>query len=319
MNDPLTDALNAPAGHLAEVLIKRLTQDEDGAEMPDAMRQRFDLLTSAPGRYGELARVRLAAEVSLLFDKAPIWTTEKILPLFDWKSPEAPNLWSARKYSNYIGSPALFELTKEPFLEMFRRADVPEDDLRVYGEWLAVMVIANRSKRTTYPIADVEARSALRAAGARALTSIGHRLAIEMESAKPEEKIARWRDVVGPVFESIWPLDAGIQSPTLTFKLVQILRGSGDAFPEAADVIIPFIQAEDPQRHTSVFSISKADDILYSSSPEKMLYLVAAVVGDAPTRSMYGLMHVLDRIRGHAPHLANTRKFQKLASSASAD
>jgi hypothetical protein len=68
----------------------------------------------------------------------------------------------------------------------------------------------------------------------------------------------------------------------------------------------------------SVFSISTADDIVYASSPEQVLDLALAVVGDAPARSVYGLMTVLDRIRQHAPHLANTKKFQRLVSLASA-
>ncbi len=151
----------------------------------------------------------------------------------------------------------------------------------------------------------------------KGLPSVGHRLAIEMESAKPDEKISKWSDVVGPVFQSIWPLDVELHTSASTFKLVQILRASGAAFPEAAEVIVPFIRPEDPRRHTSVYSISKADDVLYSSSPERMLDLVAAVVGEAPARSAYGLGKALERIREHASPLANTKKFQKLLGFAS--
>lgn len=319
MRDALTEALNAPAGRLAEVLIKRMTKGDNGEEMSDAIRQRFDRLASAPGRFGELSRVYFAAEVSLLFERAPLWTAERIVPLFDWKSPDAPGAWNARKYSNYIGSPKLFELTKVPFLELFGRPEIAEDDLRVYSEWLTVIAIANRSKNAGYPVTSTEARSALRAAGARALSSVGHRLALEMEAAKLEEKFAKWRNVVGPVFQAIWPLDAELQSPGVTFKLVQILRETGSAFPEAAEVIIPFIRSEDPRQHTSVYSISDAAEILYSSSPDKMLDLLAAVVGDISGRGVYGLTRALDRIREHAPHLASTRKFQRLLSLASAE
>jgi hypothetical protein len=163
----------------------------------------------------------------------------------------------------------------------------------------------------------MEARSALRQVGVKGLSSVGHRLAVEMEKAKAEEKTEKWRSVVGPVFQSIWPLDVELQTPASTFKLVQILRGSGKAFPEAAGVIIPFIRPEDPQRHTSVYSISEAPDILYSSSPERMLDLISAVVGDAPTRSISGLSKALDRVRVHDPKLADTKKFQKLVSIAS--
>jgi hypothetical protein len=318
MRDVLMEALNAPAGRLAEVLIKRMTKGDSGEEMPMALRERFDRLVSAPGRFGELARARFAAEVSLLFERAANWTAEKIVPLFDWKSPDAPQVWNARRYSNYIGSPKLFELTKAPFLELFARPEITEDDVSVYGDWLAAMMIANRSKSAGYPITPTEARSALRAAGARALPSVGHRLAVAMENAKPEEKTVRWQNVVGPVFESIWPLDAELQTPSVTFKLVQILRASGDAFPQAADIITPFIRAEDPPHQTSVYSISRASDDLYKSAPEKVLDLVAAIVGDAPTRSVHSLMKVLHRITQHAPSLANTKKFQRLAALASA-
>ena len=312
MDDRLTASLNHPSGRLAEILLKKLTTGSNDRELTEPLRARLDKLTTTTGTFGHLARVRLAAEVSLLFERAPIWTNDKIIPLFDWSSPEAATMWSARKYANYIGSPELIALTKQPFLALFRRADVSEEELRTFAAWLAAIMIANQSDRVDYPITSSEARSALRQAGVKSLSSVGHHLAMEMESAKLDQKILKWRNVVAPVFQSIWPLDIELQTSASTFKLVQILLSSGAAFPEAAEVIIPFIRPDDPGHHTSVFSISEADDVLYSSSPEKMLDLVAAVVGDAPARSNYGLRKALERIREHASPLANSKKFQKL-------
>jgi hypothetical protein len=200
---------------------------------------------------------------------------------------------------------------------MFTRTDLPDEDIHTFADWLAAIIIANQAHDAGYPLTAPEARSALRQAGARSLSDIGHRLAIEMEKAKPDEKLAKWRNVVAPVFHSIWPLDIELQTPSSTFKLVQILRASGNAFAEAADVIIPFIRPEDPSRHTSIYSLSQADDLLYSSEPDKMLDLLAAVVGDAPMRSVFALSETLARLRTHAPALADTKKFQKLMSVAS--
>jgi hypothetical protein len=301
MNDVPNAALNHPSGRLAEVILKKLTKGPDGGGPPEPLRDRLEKLIGAKGNFGRLARVRLAAEVSFLFERAPEWTKKQIIPLFDWSSPDAAAAWSARKYANYIGPPELFGLTKQPFLDLFGRADVLDEELRTFSGWLAAIMIANQSDRADYPITPTEARSALRRAGVKSLSSVGHRLAIEMESAKPDEKLSKWRDVVGPVFQSIWPLDVELQTPDSTFKLVQILRASGAAFPEVAEVIIPFIRPDDPRRHTSVYSISKADDVLYSSSPERILDLVAAVAGEAPARSVYGLGKALERIREHAP------------------
>ncbi len=275
------------------------------------------MFEAMPELFGKLARVRFAAEVSLLFDLAPDWTTQRLLPLFELSSPEASAMWSARNFSNYIGAPQLIGLTKASFLGLLHRADTPPEQLRVYAEWLTVLALVNQADNAGYPITMMEMRSVLRKAGEKALPSVAHRLAVEMEKARPDEKAARWQNVVGPVFQGIWPLDVELQTAALTFKLVQILRATGEAFPEAADVIIPFIRPDRPGRHSTVYSIAKADDVLFSSSPAKMLNLISAVVGDPPPASVHALQQALTRIQAADPKLADTQRFQKLSRYAS--
>ncbi|WGJ13768.1 hypothetical protein QEV83_13895 [Methylocapsa sp. D3K7] len=316
MRDLYNNALNAPPGQLAKVLIKKVTKG-DGGELPDDVITRLDRLIDAPGTTGLLARVRLAADVPYLFDHAPNWTKSRLIPVFDWSSPDAADAWSARKYSDYIGSPELFGLVKQPFLQIFGRGDVSAEDLRAFAEWLTAILIANQADGVDYPLLATEARSALRRAGMSALSSVGHRLAIEMERATAAQKLVRWRTVVGPVFQAIWPLDVELQTPEVTFKLVQILRASGDAFPEACDIIIPYIQPDDPRLQTTVFSIADAPNGLYESAPPKMLDMIAAVVGEALPSSVFSLGKVLARLQAVDPQLADTRKFQRLLTYAS--
>lgn len=313
-NDWLTQSLGAPAGRLAEILVKRLPTG-DSQVLTETLRARFDRLVDASGIFGKLARVRFAAEVSLLFERIPEWTRDKIIPLFDWSSPDAAAAWAARSYSRYIGSPALLDLTKHCFLALFARTDVADETVQAFADWLAAIIIANQSG-AGYPLTGPEARQALRQAGVRGLPSVGHRLAIEMERAKADEKIAVWHKTIRPAFEAMWPLDTELQSPSMTFKLVQILLASGAAFPEAAKVIVPFIQPENPNQHTSVFSIAEADDVVYASSPEAMLDLLAAVVDDKAPSGPFGLHKALERLKDFAPQVATTRKYQKLLSAA---
>jgi hypothetical protein len=316
MSDVFTEVINSPAGRLAEIVLRKITS-VSGSELQDHIRTRLDRLVNSPGRSGLLARVRLARDVSFLFHHAPNWTASQIVPLFNWSSPDAASVWSARKYSNSIGSPTLFGMLKQPFLQMFGRIETPEEDLRTFAEWLTTILIANHRNSAGYPLLDTEARSALRRAGAPALSSVGHRLALEMEQTTPKQKIERWQKVVGPVFRGMWPLDMELQTAAATFKLVQILLAAGDAFPEAADVITPFIQPEDARAHSTVFSIAKASDELYQAAPSKMLNLVSAVVGEAPPGSVYALGKAMARMRAIDPTLADTRRYQKLLQSAS--
>lgn len=316
-HDSLTEALGSVTGQLAQVALRMLPRQGNSPELFADVIKRLDRLVDMSGEAGKLARVILAADVSYLFERARKWSTDRIVRLFDWSCSEAGDAWSSRKFSE-IGSPELFGLTKKPFLEMFGRSDVQTDDLEIFAEWLTAIVIANRSRPTDpYPLTGQEARAALRRAGASALSHVAYRLAVETETETPEKRADRWRGTVGPVFEEIWPIDVDLQSNLATFNLTRILLATNAAFPEAADLIIPLIRAEDFRSQTTIFSISEAPEALYALAPRKMLDLVSAVVGDVPAGSVFSLLGALSKIRTAAPDLARTPKFQRLLTGAS--
>lgn len=316
--DWFSAALNRPAGVLAQILLRQAARPQDGVELPGGLRERFDRLILSPGVFGKVARVRIAAEVARLFEIAPAWTAATVVPWFNWNSAEAPAAWSARKYSNHLGSPDLFDLIKGPFLELFGRPEVPQHDKDVFADWLTAIAIANQ-REVGYRITLPEGRSALRRAGTHVLWSVGHHLAIVMEGAKAEEKLDRWRQVVGPVFRGLWPLDAELQTSAATFKLVQMLRATGPAFPEAVDVILPFVQPDQAGHHSTSFSLANADAALYQAAPERMLALLDAIVGDAPPGSVFALGKTLEILRASNPALADNRRFQRLLGLARPD
>lgn len=312
--DALNRAMNSGSGRLAEILLRRLASGTRGEEISSESLARLDQLVNAPGEAGLLARVYLASNVHPLFERVPAWTRDKIIPLFDWTHPDAPHAWAARKYARHIGSPELFRLTKRPLLELFTRNDVDSDDIRIYSQWLISVLIANRRHSATYPLTEAEVRTALRRAGEKGMPSAAHRLMSEMGGAPPEQKAAVWQSVVGPIFEGVWPLDVDLQTSASTFGLVQLLRRTGEAFPVAANIVIPFIRSDDRPGHRNVIALTDAPEELFTSAPGRMLDLTAAVVGDAVDGSIYGLSQVLDRIRAIDPELAETPRFRKLAN-----
>jgi hypothetical protein len=308
-DDLFAAALNDAAGHLASALLKRTPRVKGRVELGKQLRARYERLIGSGDIFARLGRVRLSAAIAFLFERAPKWTTTNIVPAYSWNSSDAPAMWSARKYSNHIGSPELFRLTKKSFLELFSRPDAPDADLRTFSAWLAAILIANQAISATYPLTVAEVRSVLRRAGQSSLESFAHRLAMEMEGAKSAEKAKVWKERVGPVFQGAWPLDVELQTPRATFKLIQILLATGTAFGEAATIILPFIRPEDRRVQTTVFSISEANVDLYGIAPEKMLDLLSAVAGDAPDRSLYGLNKALSKLRENAPHLMQRSSF----------
>ena len=59
--------------------------------------------------------------------------------------------------------------------------------------------------------------------------------------ADPVDKVSRWHKVAGPLFQSIWPLDARLRSQDTTRYLVLMALECQGAFSEAVDAIINLI------------------------------------------------------------------------------
>jgi len=57
----------------------------------------------------------------------------------------------------------------------------------------------------------------------------------------PQDRAERWRDVIGPLFREVWPLDADLRGAATTRNLVPMALQCEAAFPEAVEAILDFI------------------------------------------------------------------------------
>ena len=80
LDDPMTDALNHPAGKLAEAALSRLSKykPEAGKKLPPQVRPYFDEI--ADSAHGHFARVMLAARLHYLHAIDPVWAVDKLVP-----------------------------------------------------------------------------------------------------------------------------------------------------------------------------------------------------------------------------------------------
>ncbi|MBB5788806.1 SIR2 family protein [Jiangella mangrovi] len=92
-DDLLTEAINHPAGDLAEFWTKVVqwawTQAGDSWQgLPSELVTELDLMIVAEGRNGLLARTFLASQLHFYFAADPTWATSRLLPLFEWGRDE---------------------------------------------------------------------------------------------------------------------------------------------------------------------------------------------------------------------------------------
>lgn len=308
----LDQAINHPGGRLGEILIKRLEKENAAGSISNELVHRFDRLASSDAPHARLARVAWARNLRFLYAVIPEWTQKRLLPRFEWtQGDEASALWSSYVYGQ-IGSTQLVQDQKEAFLALFERPDISDKTKSHYADWLAVMLLSNAKNDVGFPVTQQEARAALRRAGAEAMASVAHRLAKAIGDGNAADRGALWRDIVGPVFAGIWPMDGELQTEIATHQLVRLILRTGDAFADAAAQVIPFLRPESRQSGLTVYLIHKADDSIYQAAPERVLELTDAVVGEISPQSVYGLSNVLERIVAIQPDLANRPAYQRL-------
>jgi hypothetical protein len=313
VDDLLNESMNSAEGRLARILIDLLANDPQPDSMPEIV-ARLDRLMSAPPRAASFARVRLAADVSVLHLRLPEWTEANIVPLFDWNHTDAREYWSARKWAPVIGSPQLTAITKTFLLGLFDRIDVAADDKERFAEWLIVMALVNkRERKEIYPVASTEIRSALRKAGVQALSGAAHRLAAELAGGTPASQAERWRNVVGPVFKAIWPLDVELTSGMITFKLVQMLVTSGEAVREAAHELLPFVRHDTRESGSTLCELAEAPDHIFKLAANFVIEVALILIGDEIGFSeAHWAKQIKEKAQRLQPEVTASNAFRKL-------
>ncbi len=96
----LTEAINNPAGRIAEFLLRTVSRRWAAAEdtwtgLPPEVKQRFDVLMSGTSRAAALARVVLVSQLPFFLDADQSWSLEQLLPRLDWRRDpeEATRVW----------------------------------------------------------------------------------------------------------------------------------------------------------------------------------------------------------------------------------
>ena len=227
-DDPLMEALNHPAGKLADGAVARLLNYEPRASerLPEPVRPYFEAIASdAASHFG---RVMLATRLYFLFAVDPDWIEARLIPLFDPRhSEEASNLWYAYAWSGTIG-PNLLLALKEPFLEVLRAGDA---NVRTEQNLAAMFVVICLEAPTE--LTDTEVHSVVNRMSEEALKSVLGCLQDRLRG-DPTEQAQNWHDRIGPWLERFWP-EAGVQNTAGTAEaMLSMLANCGDAFPEAA-------------------------------------------------------------------------------------
>lgn len=306
------DVLNRTPGHLARQLVREVAQLglRSGDGIPQPFRDRMERLIGLEGDRGGIAVTALVRRLPYLHDLDPAWTEAHLLPFLATDHPWAPSTWT--QLAGSAGwRPALVAAMKDRFLATF----TSPQRFATAREYLVYHLVGMAMGRVTGNAPDewpllTEVKAALAASNANFRQNAAFRLFRMLEETEAAERPRAWREVVGPLFEAIWPMAPALQSDRANFFLISMVLRTGDEFPSAVAAVAPALIGAGGGDRDSLFLLRDEAHRLLLDHPHAALALLDAIV--ERTRPPRTLGALLDELAAVNDSLRTDQRFERL-------
>ncbi len=306
INQPVTEAINHPIGHVTQALINLWVKGEPGDNdlLPEDIEPFFTQLCNTQIDKFRHGRVLLASRLIALFRVDRPWTEKHLLPLFDWtkNAVEAKSAWEGFLWSPRLYRPLLTAF-KSQFLSTARQYRNLGEHSRQFA---AILTYAALEPVDGYSPEDFQA--AIGALPQDGLNEVAQALSQALESAG-EQREDYWRNRVQPFWHRVWPKSRDLVSKSIAESLTQLSIAARGEFPAALAAIIDWLRPiEHP--HYVVGLLHKSG--LASRFPNDTLQLLNAIIDDQPWAPRE-LKECLDSISNAVPNIVQDSRFKKLS------
>jgi hypothetical protein len=304
IDQPVTEAINHPVGHVAQALInlwfKRQPNDND--LLPPDIGPFFTQICDVQVNRFRNGRVLLGSHLIALFRVDRQWTEQHLLPLFAWGMPtEAKAVWEGFLWSPRLYQPLLTAF-KPQFLETAKHyAQLGEHR----AQFAAFITYASLGPTEGYSVD--EFRSAIGALPQEGLEQSAQALTQALEGAA-DQREDYWKNRVHPFWQQVWPKSRELASPRIAECLTRLVIAARGEFPAALASMRHWLQPiEYPDYIESLLHKSG----LCRRFPVAALQLLDAVIGD-PQWASQELGQCLDEIVEAAQNLAKDVHYLRL-------
>jgi hypothetical protein len=304
--DPLDLAINHPVGKATQALLNRWYQAklEDGQKIPPEFKPIFTELCDTNIDVYKHGRVILASSLVNLYRVDKAWTTEYLLPLFDWTISEEIArgswqgfLWSARPYLPLLVDfkPALLETAAH-----YDRLDGHKENFASFLTFVAVES-ADLFKPT-------ELSKAFRVLPLNGLKDVSTALANMLESSGNRREDF-WKNRIKPFMERFWPRLSNTKLQE-TDQLSRLCIAAGNEFPAALKLINPMLnKSEFPFYPLHLLN----ETSICEDFPEPALRFLHLIIDANSMGIREELQPCLDKIAVANPNLATDPRFTRLS------
>lgn len=310
MDDPVSKAINAPAGLLTESLLDRIWARKPiaGEGFDETIKKRITQLTKGEESGYMLCRVILASRLQVLFAIDQEWCRSNLLQYFDWeKSREARQVWEGYLWTPRI-NPDLLAAIKKDML----RALAQKDQLGDHARQLCQLFMIS-SLEFPDGFTHKEIREAVRNTDSKGRAELADTLRRRVAEAG-KESASFWANRAEPWIDSLWPKDRALMdtSTSKAFALASI--AAGNAFERAVKTILKYVvRVNDPSLVVHQLESAKINEepiaIVY---PKSVLQLLDSIIADDAKWPSQEWRAVLDQIAQADTSLRDSVSYRRL-------
>jgi hypothetical protein len=304
IDEPVTEALNHPVGHVTQALINLWFKQEpnDNDRLPADIVSLFTQICDVRVNRFRHGRVLLGSHLITFFRVDRPWTEQYLLPLFAWDRPaEAKAVWKG-----FLWSPRLYQPLLTAFKPQFLESANHYAELGEHrGQFAAFLTYASLGSTEGYS-AD-EFRSAIGALPQEGLKRSAQALAQALEGAA-DQREDYWKNRVQPFWQQVWPKSRGLATPPIAESLTQLAIAARGEFPAALAAVQHWLQPLERPNYV-VTLLHKSG--LCTRFPLAALQLLNTVIANQQWAPQ-ALGQCLDEIATAAPNLVKDAHYVRL-------
>lgn len=231
------DALNAPVGKLASVLLKNPATKGLGlgGGFPEEWTTKLEQLLALPGDMRRHALVMLGFQINWLFAIAPGWTEQHLLSVADDAGDDGDALWDGILWAARPPSRALYERLKPGLLARAMSATRRRAEANVVAGFL---LIGWGGDPDADPPEQLVTSAELRAILVEADDELRGQILWHLQHWSVDAE-GKWRGRLVPFLHDVWPNHRALRTPEMSTRLTDLAMESGDLFPQVVAAIVP--------------------------------------------------------------------------------
>jgi len=305
------EAINAPVGKLAEVLMNDPIKDNlaGGKRFPSSWINRVEELLALEGDLRRHALVMFAFNLNWFYVIDPIWTERNLISVLNREGDDKNAFWAGFFWRAKIPNKKLFMQLKHHMLRLAQSKSLAR---RNHVEILSGILLAgwgtidketgdrfitNADMRETLINSDADFRVQI----------LWH-----LEEWSSKEREESWEENLPIFLKEVWPRHMKAKSTKISAKLCDLAFSNEATFPSVVDAILPLVTKVDDKIHFMLHNLTSSANTIVEKYPEKTLALLYAVLSENVSAWPYGIEETLERIGVSDPSLLRDNRLVEL-------